>query len=76
MRTGLSACKVRPDIAELTIGHVKTGMVAVYDQHAFEDERRGALISWEGRLIANIEGQGTETTMANVVSIEEARTNA
>jgi len=76
MRTGLSACRVRPDIAELTIGHVKTGMVAVYDQHAFEDERRGALISWEVRLMAIIEGQGTETTMANVVSIEEARTNA
>lgn len=76
MRTGLSACGIRPDIAELTIGHVKTGMVAVYDQHGFEDERRAALKAWERRLQAIVEGQGAGSTAENVVSIEEARSNA
>jgi integrase len=52
MRTGLSACKVRPDIAEMTIGHSKQGIVAVYDQHGFETERRAALEAWEARLLS------------------------
>jgi len=56
MRTGLSACKVRPDIAELVIGHSKRGIVAVYDLHGFDDERRAAMIEWEGRLLAIAEG--------------------
>lgn len=57
MRTGLSACRVRPDIAELTIGHTKRGIVAVYDQHGFEDERRAALEAWEARLLAIVAGR-------------------
>lgn len=51
MRTGLSACKIRPDIAELTIGHTKRGIVAVYDQHGFEEERRQAMQAWESYLL-------------------------
>lgn len=76
MRTGLSACKVRPDIAELTIGHVKTGMVAVYDQHAFEEEQIEALMKWESRLIAIVNGQSAIAAPVNVISIEEALNNA
>lgn len=57
MRTGLSACRVRPDVAELTIGHVKTGIVAVYDQHGFEAERRVALEAWEARLLSIVAGK-------------------
>ncbi|AXI46310.1 integrase [Sulfitobacter sp. SK012] len=76
MRTGLSACKVRPDIAELTIGHVKTGMVAVYDQHSFEDEQREALIVWENRLFGVVEGRGLALEPKNVVLLREKRTNA
>lgn len=57
MRTGLSACKVRPDIAELTIGHTKRGIVAVYDQHGFEAERRAALEAWERRLMLIVAGR-------------------
>lgn len=51
MRTGLSACNIRPDIAELTIGHKKRGIVAVYDQHSFDTERRDALLAWEKYLL-------------------------
>jgi integrase len=62
MRTGLSACRVRPDIAELTIGHVKTGIAAVYDRHGFEAERRAALEAWEARLEAIIAGRDPDRT--------------
>lgn len=74
MRTGLSACKVRPDIAELTIGHTKRGIVAVYDQHAFDDERRAAMLAWEGRLLAIVAGRNPDARRkADVIQIEGAR---
>lgn len=70
-RTGLSACRIRPDIAELTIGHVKPGIVGVYDQHAFDDERRAALEAWESRLLQIIAGQDPDAAkIDNVVKLE------
>lgn len=77
MRTGLSACRVRPDIAELTIGHVKGGIIAVYDQHTFDDERKAAWKAWEGRLLQVVTGQDPDAAHAeNVVTLEGARANA
>jgi integrase len=74
MRTGLSAAKIRPDIAELTIGHTKRGIVAVYDQHGFADERRAALEAWERRLTAIITGQDPDAARSdNVVQIAGGR---
>lgn len=72
MRTGLSACKVRPDIAELAIGHTKRGIVAVYDQHGFDEERRAAMLAWEARLLAIVDGQNPDTKVDadNVVKLE------
>ncbi|MDA5095799.1 tyrosine-type recombinase/integrase [Aliiroseovarius sp. KMU-50] len=76
MRTGLSACRVRPDVAELTIGHTKTGIVAVYDQHGFDAERREALITWAEQLEHIITGQGSDLAGPNVVSVMGTRSNA
>lgn len=74
MRTGLSACRIRPDIAELTIGHTKRGIVAVYDQHGFEDERKMALDAWERRLLAIVHNQDPDAVNGdNVVQMAEAR---
>ena len=71
MRTGLSACKVRPDIAELSIGHTKRGIVAVYDQHGFEAERRAALEAWQRRLNAIIENRDPDAVKdGNVAKLE------
>jgi len=70
MRTGLSACRVRPDIAELTIGHTKRGVVAIYDRHAFDDERRAALEAWESRLLRIVAGQDPDAMPDNVVKLE------
>lgn len=73
MRTGLSAAKVRPDIAELTIGHTKRGIVAVYDQHGFDAERRAALEAWERRLMAIIDGRDPDAVDGDNVLRMEAR---
>ena len=73
MRTGLSACRIRPDIAELTIGHTKRGIVAVYDQHGFDEERRTAMEAWEARLLRILSGQDPDTVKADNVVVLEAR---
>lgn len=70
MRTGLSASRIRPDIAEMTIGHVKRGIIAVYDQHAFESDRRAALEAWEARLTQIVSGQDPDAACENVVRLE------
>ena len=64
MRTGLSAAGVRPDIAELAIGHERQGIIGVYDKFAFESECADALQRWEVRLIA--------ATADNVIAIRPA----
>lgn len=70
MRTGLSAAGVRPDIAELTIGHTKRGIVAVYDRHSFDAERQTAMEAWETRLLSLIasrsEGARCQDNMTEV----------
>jgi hypothetical protein len=76
MRTALSACKVRPDIAELTIGHSKRGITAVYDQHGFEDERRAALEAWERRLLRIVSGQNADLAKDNVVAMQGVPSHA
>lgn len=73
MRTSLSACKVRPDIAELVIGHVKPGIVGTYDHHEFEDERRHAVEAWEARLLRILDGEDPDAMPDKVVRLEVAR---
>lgn len=72
MRTGLSASRVRPDIAELVIGHSKRGIVAVYDRHSFDAERRAALEAWEARLLRIVAGAHPDALGGNVVHLERA----
>jgi integrase len=50
MRTGLSALPVPSDVAELVIAHSRPGLRKVYDQYAFEAEKRRALELWAARL--------------------------
>lgn len=77
MRTGLSACKVRPDIAEIVIGHVIPGIRGVYDKHDFKDELRASALAWEARLSRIVAGQDPDAAQVdNVVKLEGARANA
>ena len=53
MRTRLSKLGVTPEIAERAIGHIPTGVRAVYDRHQFHEEKRAALALW-AQSLANI----------------------
>lgn len=66
MRTGLSACGVSEIVAELTIGHTRKGIAAVYDLHRYDAEKRAALEAWERRLLRIAAGQPADD---NVVPI-------
>jgi integrase len=63
VRTGLSALPVQSEVAELVIAHTKPGLRKVYDQYAFEFEKRRALDLWAQRLREIVE----PTAAANVV---------
>jgi integrase len=73
MRTGLSACRIRPDIAEITFGHVISGIRATYDQHDYSDETRAAMEAWERRLMAIVEGRDPNSLPSDNVVLLEAR---
>jgi len=49
-RTNLSALGVADHVAELAIGHARTGIQRVYDQHRYLREIRSALDAWHARL--------------------------
>jgi integrase len=49
-RTGLSALKVEPHIAERVLNHVQPGVAGVYDRFAYLDEKRAALEKWATHL--------------------------
>jgi integrase len=51
MRTHLSALPVQDLVRELVIAHAKAGLHRVYDQHAYQDEKRHCLELWERRLL-------------------------
>jgi hypothetical protein len=57
MRTGLGRLGVAPHIAELTINHVKAGIVAVYDRYRYEPEIADALTQWAEHVMAVVEGR-------------------
>ena len=69
LRTGLSKLRIPRDVAEAVLGHVAGGIIAVYDQHNYEDEKREALERWEGRLRSIVK----PAPDSNVVSLQAAR---
>jgi integrase len=63
MRTGLGVLGVRPDVAELCVNHVKTGVMAVYDRHKYQAEIAHALALWADRVSAIVEGRTSNVTV-------------
>jgi integrase len=55
MRTHLSALPVQDLVRELVIAHAKPGLHRVYDQHAYQDEKRHCLELWEARLLGVVQ---------------------
>ena len=50
VRSGLSALKVAPHVAEAVLAHKPPGIVGTYDVHSYLDEKREALELWAARL--------------------------
>jgi integrase len=68
VRTRLSAIPGISDLVrELVIAHTKPGLHAVYDLHAYEDEKRFALDAWAAKLRSIL-----EPTLDNVVTFRVA----
>lgn len=73
VRTGLSAENVRPDIAEIVLGHTIPGVRGVYDRHNYIDDRREALLVWERRLTTILKGQDPDDVSSdNILSFASA----
>jgi integrase len=53
-RTGLSTLGIERHIAEMCIAHKQDGIVAVYDLHRFEAEKRQAFECWASALLATV----------------------
>lgn len=50
VRTRLSGLRINSEIAEMVIGHGKTGIERVYNHHEYEPEMREALERWAAAL--------------------------
>ena len=64
MRTGLAAAGVPVMVAEVAIGHVKKGIIGVYDAHQYQREIRTALESWDRRLSRILDGKPADDNVA------------
>jgi integrase len=71
VRTHLSALPVQDLVRELVIAHAKPGLHKVYDQHAYQDEKRHCLELWEARLLAIVEPKLSD--VANLAEVRERR---
>ena len=68
VRTRLSGLRINSEVAEMVIGHGKTGLRRVYDQYEFEPEIREALQRWASAMTAIIKPVEAE----NVISLRRA----
>jgi integrase len=50
VRTGLAKLGIRPDIAERCLNHAQPGIIATYDVHHYQEEKRDALTRWADHL--------------------------
>lgn len=60
LRTRLAGLGVTDIIAERVLGHKLQGLLAVYNQHTYDSEKRQALARWELRLseiLGQVDGQ-------------------
>jgi integrase len=72
VRTRLAQLRVPAVVAELVIGHSQRGLARIYDQHAYLDEMREALVAWEDKLRTIVNPPSPAPTMKadNVVQLK------
>ena len=66
VRTKLAEIGVADHIGERVLGHKLQGLMAVYNQHSYDAEKRAALLRWERRL-AELLGRG-DTPAGKVIA--------
>ncbi|WP_018949509.1 tyrosine-type recombinase/integrase [Thioalkalivibrio sp. ALMg11] len=68
MRTGLAMLGFLDEVSEATIGHVKQGILAVYNQHGYDADKRKALDAWaahlEGACSVRVDGRALSATVS------------
>ena len=69
LRTRLAELGINDVVAEKTLGHKLQGLMAVYNQHAYDTEKRQALNLWERRL-SDIVGK-SESVASNVIAFKK-----
>lgn len=74
LRTKLAELGVSDIVAERVLGHKLQGMMAVYNRHGYDTEKRQALALWERRLREIL---GISKSISNVIPFEvnHAKTN-
>ena len=63
MATGLQRLGVRLEVTEAVLNHVsgsRAGIVGIYQQHDWKDEKRDALRSWAAAVVAIVAGRRPE----------------
>jgi integrase len=61
LRTRLAELGVNDIVAERVLGHKLQGMMAIYNRHAYDTEKRQALSQWERRLSEIVGTSGPAT---------------
>lgn len=74
LRTRLAELGVDDLVAERVLGHKLQGMMAVYNKHPYDTEKRQALLKWENMLLKIL---GISEPISNVIPFEvnHAKTN-
>jgi len=67
--TGLQRLGVRLEVTEAVLGHLsgsRSGVVGVYQRHAYETEKRAALDAWAETLLAEVAGRPPASNVMNI----------
>ena len=64
VRTALSALRVEHNVAESVLAHRASGVVATYNLHQFEDEKREALEKWSNHIASIVNPPEPATVIA------------
>lgn len=73
LRTRLADIHVTDIVAERVLGHKLQGMLAVYNQHSYDSEKRDALTRWEQEICKILGLTRAVDEVENVVNFDEVR---
>jgi integrase len=71
-RTRLSTLQVPPHVAEMCIGHQQAGIIAIYDLHRYDSEKRAAMEAWERMLLSIVEPGGGSSNVTELAAARRA----